>query len=37
MTRTNDSLLRRAARSIARTYGDLDRASRALFDFTNLS
>ena len=35
MTRTTDSLLRRAARSLARTYADLDRASRALFDLRN--
>ena len=34
MTRTPDSLLRRAARSIVRTYADLDRASRAMFDIT---
>ena len=31
MTRT-DSLLRRAARTLARTYADIDRASRAMFD-----
>ncbi len=36
MTHTTDSLLRRAARSLARTYAELDRASRAMFDFTNV-